>query len=136
MSCEKLRPEYHTIDHTTAKRRFYLSAKNLEAVPTIVRFLGRVRCRYYRPADLLAAALKRHGGTEGLRLRRELGLKRRAAALRGVERRNRRLEALYASGAIGMMNGMAWRMLPADFLPQKKVQRVDFRHIVRANVGI
>ena len=73
MNCERSRPEYHKIDHTTAKRRFYLSAKDLEAVPTIVRFMGHVRCRYYRPADLLAAALKRHGGTEGLRLRREIG---------------------------------------------------------------
>lgn len=90
MKCERGSDRYHTIDFTTAKRRFFLSREDLEDVPAIKRYrYENIRCRYFRPADLLGVALTRHGGRDGLRARRELGLKRRQAAMKGIERRRR-----------------------------------------------
>jgi hypothetical protein len=66
-SCEREQPEYRIPcrDSTIARRRrlFFLSKEDLEDVPTITKYLhGSIRCRFFRPADLLAVALKRHGG--------------------------------------------------------------------------
>jgi hypothetical protein len=100
--CERTRPEYRTIDYTTARRRFYLKREDLEGVPAILRYMASgVRCRYFRPADLLAVALRRHGGQEGMRARREKGLKRREAALRGLKGRRERLESQRNAIAVG-----------------------------------
>jgi hypothetical protein len=97
--CKRSDMKYHTIDYTTARRRFYLSREDLDEVPSIMRYLNPdIRCRYFRPADLLAVALRKHGGREGLRARRGLGLKRREAALTGIRRRRERLERERADG--------------------------------------
>lgn len=104
--CEKERHPYRTIDYTTARRRFYLSRDDLEEVPAIMRYTSHIRCRYFRPADLLAVALKRHGGHDGLRARRAIGLKRRAAALKGIERRRQRLAASIHVLDPAMMHGV------------------------------
>jgi hypothetical protein len=45
--CERSDMKYHTIDYTTARRRFYLSREDLEEVPSIMRYLNPdIRCRY------------------------------------------------------------------------------------------
>lgn len=112
--CEKSRPEYHTIDYTTARRRFYLSKEDLEDVPAIMRYLSRdIRCRYFRPADLLAVALKKYGGQAGLCKRRELGLRRRAAALKGIETRRRRLQSACTMRELGSVTGLPLNVLPS-----------------------
>jgi hypothetical protein len=92
--CERADPKYETIAFTEARRRFFLSTDDLENVPSIKRALpGGFCCRFLRPQDLLSVAHLVYTNVDAFEARRAKGLKRRAAALRGIAARNARREA-------------------------------------------